>query len=175
MKNVMGNSRRIALNHRQATVLSEPLKLPSVLVYFPTERALQVEGTFLSQLLPRGKVLSWLLPALFSLLLSYPRMWEIFLAMLSVWDKLILCLVGILWELFLMLLHFQFIVEESFMSYSIILICFSQWNFIRLLCIQIISVYQILAKIIKNYFVCNTVTLFQRNSYKKRFLLSVWK
>ena len=92
----MGNSRGIALNHRQAIVLSsEPLKLPSCPGLFSNlwrGVGLQVEGTFpLSQLLPRGKVLSSFLPPLvFFFFFSFvlPQYVEIFLAMLNVWDVL---------------------------------------------------------------------------------------
>ena len=92
----MGNSRGIALNHRQAIVLSsEPLKLPSCPGLFSNlwrGVGLQVEGTFpLSQLLPRGKVLSSFLPLLvFFFFFSFvlPQYVEIFLAMLNVWDVL---------------------------------------------------------------------------------------
>ena len=109
----MGNSRGIALNHRQATVLSsEPLKLPSCPGLFPNSwRGFAGWGNFSSFTAPAQRQGSILIPthSFFFFFWSYPSMWKSFL---QCWvsEMFYLCLVGILWELFLMSLHFLFIV-----------------------------------------------------------------
>ena len=180
----MGNSRGIALNHRQAIVLSsEPLKLPSCPGLFSNlwrGVGLQVEGTFpLSQLLPRGKVLSSFLPPLvlfFFFLLSYPSMWKSFL---QCWmsEMFYLCLVGILWELFLMSLHFLFIVGGS--ELHVLFHHFDSFLSMKLypssLEFRLYQFYQILAKNIK-IILYDVIRLLQRKAIvKNRFLLNVWK
>ena len=158
MKNVMGNSIGIALNHRQATVLSsEPLKLPSCPGLFLNPwRGFAGWGNFSSFSAPAQRQGSILIPPhsfFFFLLLSYPRIWKSFLQC-SVSEMFYLCLVGILWELFLMLLHFQFIVGggELHVLFHHFDLFLSMKFYPSSLAFRLYQFYQILAKIIKNYF-----------------------
>ena len=177
----MGDSRGIALNHRQATVLSsEPLNLPSCSGLFPSSwRGLQGEGTFsLSQHLPRGRFYPDSSPPSLFLFFSFvlPQYVEIFLALLSVWDvlpvfsrysvRIVPHVVAFSiyhgrGELHVLFHHFDLFLSMKLCPPSLELTLY-QFN-------------QILAKNIK-IILYNVIRLLKRKTIvKNRFLLNVWK
>ena len=166
--------------------MCSPLSLWSylpVLAYFPTcegELVCRLKELFLfHSSCPEARFYPHSYPLLFFFfffLLSYPSMWKSFL---QCWmsEMFYLCLVGILWELFLKSLHFLFIVGGS--ELHVLFHHFDSFLSMKLypssLEFRLYQFYQILAKNIK-IILYDVIRLLQRKAIvKNRFLLNVWK